>query len=255
MENEKLKKLSLNLVADKENYMSAFRKNIDMYIAEKDITIREVAEVADISFDTLKTFIYGDSKDCKLSTAVKLARAFNVSIDELVGAETMNSIVRENVAKCRNLPDAQLYLIRYLIENQVSMLNKNKVNGDKFISIMRPKCQNGNLEATNVFEPMCIDHMPDNVKSKVFVGIMISCDHYMPYYSPYDVLLLGADRKAQNKEHCVIVYFNRLFVVERVITKDFDGYVGFINKDFKVTEKEIDRFVGYVVASGNYLEG
>lgn len=44
MEREKLKKLSLKLSSNRENYMDSFRKNIDMYIAEKDITLREVAE-------------------------------------------------------------------------------------------------------------------------------------------------------------------------------------------------------------------
>ena len=82
MQNELLKKLSMNLCSDKHNYMKSFRKNVDMYISEKDITLREVAEMADMPFDTLKNFLYKDSADCKLSTAVKLARAFNVSIDE-----------------------------------------------------------------------------------------------------------------------------------------------------------------------------
>ena len=59
MHNEKLNKLSLKLVADKTNYMSAFKKNIDMYINEKDIKLREISEKADIPFETLKSFIYG----------------------------------------------------------------------------------------------------------------------------------------------------------------------------------------------------
>ena len=96
MENEKLKKISLNLCADKHDYMKSFRKNVDMYISEKDITLREVAEMADMPFDTLKNFLYKDSADCKLSTAVKLARAFNVSIDELIGAETINEVLISN---------------------------------------------------------------------------------------------------------------------------------------------------------------
>ena len=82
MQNEKLKKLSLKLVSNPDDWMSSFRKNIDMYISEKDITIRELSEVADINFETLKSFIYGDAKDCKLSTAIKLAKALHISIDE-----------------------------------------------------------------------------------------------------------------------------------------------------------------------------
>ena len=120
MENEKLKKMSMNLCANKHDYMKSFRKNVDMYISEKDITLREVAEIADMPFDTLKNFLYKDSADCKLSTAVKLARAFNVSIDELIGAETINEVSRKSIAICRNLPDNETHLIRKNIRNKES---------------------------------------------------------------------------------------------------------------------------------------
>ena len=43
MENELLKKLSMDLCADKHNYMKSFRKNVDMYISQKEITLREVS--------------------------------------------------------------------------------------------------------------------------------------------------------------------------------------------------------------------
>ena len=47
------------------------------------ITIKDISEESSIPFSTLNTFLYGNSKDIKLSTAVKLAKALNVSIDEL----------------------------------------------------------------------------------------------------------------------------------------------------------------------------
>ena len=89
MDKEKLKNISKNLSADSNDFMSAFRKNMFMYIDEKDITIKDISEESDVPFSTLNTFLYGNSKDIKLSTAVKLAKALNVSIDELIGAETI----------------------------------------------------------------------------------------------------------------------------------------------------------------------
>ena len=70
------------MVEKSTKYIDSFRKNIDMLMIEHDYTIKETAEIADISYDTLKTFLYDkEAKDCRLSTAVKLARAFNLSID------------------------------------------------------------------------------------------------------------------------------------------------------------------------------
>ena len=110
---EKLKEISTHLSADRTDYISAFRKNLFMYIEDKDITIKDISEASGVPFSTLNTFLYGDSKDAKLSTAVKLAHALGVSIDELVGAYTINSITRESLSICRNLPDNELYLIRW----------------------------------------------------------------------------------------------------------------------------------------------
>ena len=116
MKDEKLRLLSLKLVSDNENYMSAFRKNIDMYIREKDITLRDISESADLSFDTLKTFVYGNGSDCKLSTAIRLSKAFHVSIDELVGSDTLPDDLRHSIALYRNLSDKDRKIVLWLID-------------------------------------------------------------------------------------------------------------------------------------------
>ena len=92
MENKKTKKIDKNMVSNPTNYIDSFRHNIFQAMEEQDLSLRELSELADMPFETLKSFLYGNSKDCKLSTAVKLSRAFNVSIDELVGAETMHPL-------------------------------------------------------------------------------------------------------------------------------------------------------------------
>ena len=102
MDKEKLCGISRKLTSNRENFIAAFRKNLFMYSDEKDITLKESAENADIPFSTLNSFLYGSSKDIKLSTAVKLAHALDVSIDELVGADTLSGLSRESIAICRS---------------------------------------------------------------------------------------------------------------------------------------------------------
>ena len=246
MENEKLKKLSLNLVADKENYMSAFRKNIDMYIAEKDITIREVAEVADISFDTLKTFIYGDSKDCKLSTAVKLARAFNVSIDELVGAETVLPQARECMAMYRNLPENAQYLIRWYV-SYINSLNKDNEKGHRYVSVMELECNHhGNLKITTNYRHIDITDLHEEFRYKVFFGITLPCDHYMPTYSPYDVLLIANDRQPQPSENSLLRVDGSLFIGRRRIENGVAKYYSIRDGKYRMDESDVDEIIGYV---------
>lgn len=250
MQQEKLKKLSLKLTTNRNNYMSAFRKNIDMYIEEKDITLKETSELSDIPFSTLNSFLYGDTKDCKLSTAVKLARVFGVSIDELVGAETIESASRESLAICRNLPDHVVYLIRSFIRHQdkiYSKLDKKSVN----IPVLLPECVNGYLTATNITTTVCIDNLTDNLKSKICLGIQIPCEHYEPFYMPNEILLLSADRGGLNGEKCVLCYKGNYFIaIKRIYTENNEKkvkYISLINNKTEIFPDEIDDKLGYVV--------
>ena len=239
------------MIADKDNYMHAFKKNVNMYVNEKDITIKQIAEKADIPYKTLDTFLYNDSMDCKLSTAVKLARALDVSIDELIGAETISEISRESIAICRNLPENSVYLIRWFIRHQKRLQKEYAQKCKKLISVMKPYYAHGHLNPTNEFVPLNIDDFSNEIKAKVFIGIQITCEHYMPHYSPYDILLLANDRNAKLNEHCVILYYGKLFIATRsevtIHEKKTVQYTFIRNNKLVVTEDEIDELIGYVV--------
>lgn len=242
MENEKLKKLSLKLCCDKHNYMSSFRKNVDMYVSQKDITLREIAEKAEISFDTLKNFLYKDNTDCKLSTAVKLARAFNVSIDELIGAETINEITRESITICRNLPENDIYLIRWYIR-YINGLNKENKPNKRYISVMELECNhNGNLKITSNYEHIDITDIDTEYRGKIFFGITMPCDNYMPIYSPYDILLIANDREAHINENILIRVDNNLFI-SRIKNKK---YYSIRDGKFRLNKNEVDEIIGYI---------
>lgn len=250
MEKEKLKKMSLNLSADRENYMSAFRKNIDMYVAEKDIKLKDISEEADIPFSTLNTFLYGDANDCKLSTAVKLARAFGISIDELVGSETIEKMSRESLQMCRNMPDYVVYLIRSFIRHQYQMhseFDKDSIN----IPVLIPECSNGYLLTTNVTETVCIDHLTQNIKSKVCLGLKIPCEHYEPFYMPNEIILIAADRDGLDGEKCVISRNGNFFIVKKKFYIENNvkkyKYISLMNNKTEIYPHQIEDKIGYIV--------
>lgn len=247
MQNEKLKKMSLNLCADKHDYMKSFRKNVDMYISEKDITLREVAEMADMPFDTLKNFLYKDSSDCKLSTAVKLARALNVSIDELIGAETINEVSRESIAICRNLPENDLYLIRWYIR-YINSLNKHNEPNKRYVSVMQLECNNnGNLKMTTNYKHIDVTDIDKEQRCKIFFGITMPCDHYMPAYTPYDILLIANDRNPQCNENSLLRIDGFLHIAKRKVEDSVAKYYSIRDGKFRINEEDVDEVVGYIV--------
>lgn len=244
--DEKLKELSKHLVTNDTDYMSALRHNILHYTSEEDITLSNLAEWSGLSIDTLKSITYKPLKDCKLSTVVALAKALNISIDELVGANTINPITKENIAICRNLPDNALYLVRWYIKHQ-QYLCSQRPKGRKIISVMQVQCAyNGNLKLSNEYTQLDITDLNQDIISKTFFGIRIPCDHYMPHFSPYDTLLIANDRNPMSNEITAIIIDNNLFFSRRKVENGIAKYYSIRDGKYRVDEKDVDEIVGYV---------
>ena len=256
MNRDKLKTIPLKFTSCRENYMSAFKKNIDMIIEGKAITVKELAETADIPFSTLSSFLYGDNTDCKLSTAVKLARALEVSVDELIGAETVDSITQDSLRICRTLPKHALYLVRYFVRHQKGIY-ENLPADKKTISVFCPNTIRGRLVTTNVVEPWSVENLPDHIKASVYLGIKIpdEHEHFMPYYAPEEIILIAADRDAVDGERCVVTRQGRIFIVTKKSYihegKKKWKYVALMNDKIEIPANEIDDKIGYVVGFMN----
>lgn len=256
---KKPKNLEKKLVKNPKNPTSALRQNVDILMDIFGYTLSETSEKADISFEKFKSFFYGKSDEVRLSTAVKLARLFGLSVDELSGAETISNEMEDYINMYKSLPEYSKYLVRYFIAHQNNIYQRRAVLGKKVISVLKPQCVDSYLQTTNVTEELCIEHLNDNVKAKVSLGLKIPCEHYMPIYGPHDILLLAADRDAMNGERCVIEMNNNLFIVEKKIyVKDgvkTSEYVSLMNGRFAVPATNIDYKIGYVVGFLNAEDG
>ena len=250
MKNKKNEHFTENLVSNPTNFIDSFRKNIFYLMETRDLSLRELSEKADMPFETLKSFLYGNSKDCKLSTAVKIATAFGISIDELVGAETIHPLSKESLAMCRKMPDYVIYLIRSFIRHQYQLQNQFDA-GSTNIPVLLPECQNGYLQTTNVTETVCIDHLTNGLKSKICIGLKIPCEHYEPFYMPNEIVLLAADRDGQHNERCVVSYRGNFFLTKKIFylennQKKFK-YVSLIDGKNEILPSDLDEKLGYVV--------
>lgn len=251
IQNELLKKLTRKMVAQPDDYMTSFRKNLMTYVDEKDISIQNIAEAANMSQETLKTLIYGKSADCKLSTAVSLAKALNISVDELVGCGTISPTMCESIQIIRNLPENFVYFVRWAIRYQERCLKEKKAS-KKAINVMYAECsRNGNLSMNNNYEVMDISNVEDFIRYKVFMGIRVPCEHYMPVLSEGDVLLLANDRNPLQNEMVTVVSKGYIRIVRRKEEKDEEGvkraaYFSIRNGQFLAYEDDVEEVIGYV---------
>ena len=250
MEKKKIFEMALDLTVDRSDYMSAFRKNVFKYVDQKDITLNDIAEAADIPFSTLRTFLYGTSADCKLSTAVKLARAFGVSIDELVGAGTIEDETRLTIAMARTLKPHHRHNIRIYAKHQY-LLHRDVPPKSKQVSVLLPECKNGFLKTTNINEALNIDHLEKSVKAEAYMGLKIPCDHYEPYFLPGEILILGAHREGLNGEKCVVSKDGNMYICKKNIftadNKKVINYMALTNSKLIFDYEEIEDRIGYVI--------
>lgn len=251
LDANELKELSRKLISEPDNFIHSFRRNISVYVDQKGITLQEVAELADISLSTLKSFLYGDSKDCNLSMAVKLARVFGVSIDELVGAGTLPEQTRDSIQTLRQLPDSFTHYLRWEIHFHEQMLKTKKVT-EKSIEVMCAKIgENGNMRLSNDMEVLDIRHLSDGIKPKVFVGVKIPTNLYAPKYFEGDILLIANDRVPLPGEHIVMCYSGNIWVLEKGTSKDDTGkkevcYYSIRDGGRRASEQDVQFIIGYV---------
>lgn len=250
LDKQKLRALSRNLKANPDDCMESCRQNVRMYIDQKEITLSEIAELADLSESTVKTFLYGKGKDVHLSTIVRLAKVFNVSVDELVGAGTISPQTCESLQIMRLLPESFTHFVRWATRYHYDLLTNQTVS-NKAIELMHPEeADGGNLKVNNNFTIEDISDLPKDVRPKVFMGIVIPTDSYMPKYCEGDILLIANDRKAKSNEVVVISIDNNLWFVYRkedlVEGKKIPNLYSVRSGRLRIAESEVQHIIGYV---------
>lgn len=250
MLNDKmLKELTQDLVCEPDDYMHSFRKNVDLYLRQKGLTLAELSEKADMPLSTLRSFLYGDAKDCYVSLAVKLARALHVSVDELIGCGTISEKTRGSLQIMRQFPDSFANFVHWGIRYHYTEMSRDNVV--HAIEVMEAvPTEYGNIKMTNDFHFLDIGNLDPQIHPKVFMGIRMPCDNYIPHYYEGDVLLLAHDREPRPSEHVVVHYKDCIWLVQRK-TQIIDGvrtscFYSIRDGGFRVADHNPSLMIGYV---------
>lgn len=244
--HELLLELAQKLSTAKEP-MENLRDNLSMYIDEPEISLRSIADDADVSVSTLNSILYGKAKDCYMTTLVALANALDVSIDELIGTSTLPRGVAELARIWRRLPLRAQQTLLWFARHEETICGEQP-NESHVISIISPQVnQYGNLRIPGEYSSIDINGKADQeICRKVIWGLQLGVDFYMPTYSPYDVLLIANDRPATSAESAVIVLDQNLFLARRLM--DYGGacYYSIRDGKYRVRESECAGVAGYV---------
>lgn len=247
MRNKKSNTNSTDRVAKNVDFMTGFRQNIFDTIRERGMTLIELADRSGISYDSLRTVLYSNSRDVYLSKAIMLAQALDLSVDELVGADTVPDETKEVMAMCHDLTEKDLYLIRWFIR----YLYQKKVHisaGKQYANVMIPDIDNdGNIKISMNQEMVDISRIDASKRNKVVFGIHLGCDNYMPHYAPNSILLVCNDRQPTIRENCVIRIGCFIYIAKRALKNGIPSYYSIRDGKHRVDEPDIDELMGYIV--------
>lgn len=253
--NKKLQKAENEIAKNSVDFSESLRQNILKYAGKNNMTMAELAERADMSINTLNSFIHRLANDTKTTNVAKIAKVFGISMDELVGSDTLHDLTKESLAMCRNLPDNDLYLVRWFIR-YLDMLNKDLEPNKRYISVMMPvKTNNGDFKITADYSKLEITDLKEPLRSKIFMGFNIICDHYMPHYAPGDIILVANDRLPRSNEHAVVRAHDYLFIVKIMIENGVLKCYSVRDDKYRINADEISEIMGYIACKKNISGG
>lgn len=235
-----LKMIANNCVKNADDFYDSFRRNVMMYVSEPNLSVKELSELADIPLESFKNFLYKDMP-LKLSYAVNLAKVLNISVDELLGCETMTQN-QDKVVKClRCLPKSIAtyfdWLSGYLFRRYSNLKPKHKA-----VAVMMPSCDpDGRLRSSNVTELVDISHLEEFTREKIRFGLRVFSDFYLPHYLPNDIIYVANDRPSTFHEHILVSTSNRFLILRKE-----NGIYYSIRDDKPIDNDIIEEVLGYI---------
>lgn len=239
-------KKSENVVTNSVDLSNTFRQNIWKYAENRGMNIVDIANKSGVPINTINSFLHKISNDMKISNVAKIAKTLNISIDELVGADTMHKLTKESLGICRNLPENDLYLVRWFIRYLFALNAKSEPN-KRYVSVIVPELTNdGDFKISSNYEKIEITDLEEPLRSKIFVGCRIASDYYMPHYIPGKIILIANDRSPKPNEHVVIRKDKFLFIACPKKEHGKFSYYSLRNGKYWLNENDIDEVIGYI---------
>lgn len=251
MEQKKKNLINDCLVKNSVEFSEIFRQNILKYAEINNMTMVDVANKSNIPINTINSFLHKISNDMKVSNVARIAKALGVSIDELIGSDTLHDLTKESLEICRNLPENDLLLVRWFIRCLADLNSQNEPN-KRYVSVMLPELDhNGDWKLISKFEKVEITDLKEPLRSKIFIGFKIISDYYMPYYFPNDIILIANDRTARPNEHVLVRVGDYVFIVKRIVENGIAKLYSIRDGKYRIDESEVNEMIGYIATSTN----
>lgn len=245
--HEKNCKLYLNMVENPEDWKESLRHNLFTILESDGVTIQKLADIAGINYETMKSVLYGNSKDYKVGVLINIAKHFGLTLDELIGAGTCTEEQSKANKLLRQVPAHIAFRYNWILDIVAGRTNDGQEL--KSIPYIVPEIRHsGNLQPiydANLFD---VSSLRPEIRAKAMLAVRFPTDYYMPSYTPYDVLILANDRKPRPSEDCVVLY-NGFVWIGRLMERDgVEGIYSIRDGEFRCAAEHVESIFGYVAS-------
>lgn len=184
-----------------------FKMIVKNKLKENGITLNQLASQADLSEDTLRSSIYGKSRDIKLSTLLKIANVLHCSLDELAGRSFYNADDLSLLYRFHRLSFRSRRTLECILdmEENTSLHASDKAMNIIPVIIPYGNTMDGFLYNESHFGQHDISDYPVTLREDVSFGLKISSSLYEPVYYYGDTLLFSCSKSPELFDTCLFM--------------------------------------------------
>ena len=177
-------------------------------LGERNITIAEFAEMCDLPLETVKNIYYGKTADPKLSTALQMAEALEMSVNCLVGKCPHTMQERQIIHNYRACGKHGKSLIELVARYEASATKGDRESKEKhLIPCLVP---HGDIRAGIIYENCEVIEIETSAKD-AYVAVMMASNDFAPTYCKDDVILFE-NRFPKNGEYAAFFRDSRVYI-------------------------------------------
>ena len=175
---------------------------------ERKISINDFAEMCDLPIETVKNVYYGKTTDPKLSTAIKMADALNLSLNCFVGKCSNTSAERALLDNYRNCGKHGKAIVELIARYEAGAIKSERERKDRHkIPCIIP---HGDLHNGIVYET-CDTIEIETPIPNAYIGIQMTNNDLSPAFCKNDILLFE-NRFPTNTETSAFFKADRIYI-------------------------------------------
>lgn len=177
---------------------------------EKGWSIQQLAEISDLPIETVRNVFYGKTTDPKISTVMKLASAFNLSVNCFMGQCPHTPQERILLRNYRSCSAHGRNLLEFLSKYEAGVAKTERTSMEKHrVPCLVPR---GDIRKGIIYENCTTVDYDTSIK-EAFLGIQMINNDLAPQFCKGDIILFE-NRFPSNREYAAFFKDGKAYIRE-----------------------------------------